>query len=145
MSQSGGRDLCPELISDLVPGLNGGLKKDGLAHVEIRRCAPAGELQLLAWAAGAKDPVISIGLARFSADRILVDENIVVVIFSGGYDSIEAIEYKGGVPKVVLEDSVRGIQLMSDWDRVVITLFDRKGRKTVKTLHVDRGGLEAPK
>jgi len=82
---------------------------------------------------------------RFNADRILVDDNIVVVVSLGGHDSIEAVECKDGVPRVVLKDSTHnGIQLMSEWDKVAITLTAER-KKAVKVLKADWNGLEAPK
>lgn len=75
-----------------------------------------------------------------------MNENITVVVFGGPYDLIEAIEYKGGVPRIVFEDSTHAdIQLSSDWSSVTIALVDQNGKKTVKRLKVDRAELDQPR
>jgi hypothetical protein len=124
--------LCDEIVTDLVPGVNRGASKTALAHVEVRRCAEYGGLQLVAWRASDPAPAIVLGLNRFSIGQMLVNKNVAAIVFPGGYDVIVVIQYVHGTPKVAFYDSTHSrIRLAGDDQQVIVTIDEGTGKNSV--------------
>jgi len=123
---------CDEIVTDLVPGVNRGASKAALAHIEIRRCAEYGGLQLVAWRASDPAPAIVLGLNRFNIGQMFVNKNVAAIVFPGGYDVIVVIQYVSGVPKVAFYDSTHSrIRLTGDDEQVIVTIDDGTGKNSV--------------
>ena len=117
--------LCEEVVSSLVLGINRGLSRTSLAHIEIRRCTQSNFLQLVAWRASAANPTIALTLRRFSIGQMVLNNNVAAIVFPGGYDVIIVIEYLHGEPRIAFYDSTHSaICITGDDKRISITVDD---------------------
>jgi hypothetical protein len=138
---------CPEIVTDLVPGLNARVARKGLPHVEIRRCdSIGGAMQVVAWAKDAELPSLVLLITRFSVGPILMAGNVFAMVFPGPYDSIVVVQYNRGAPKVVFTDSTHAeIQITETFRKVQVKLDFGGGKATTKSFTVDESQLEAPR
>jgi hypothetical protein len=120
-AERGRNSLCDEVIANVVPGVNRKSTLGGLPHVEIRRCAPVGSLQLVAWQRRGKPPALTIPISRFSLGQVLMNRNVFVAVAPGPYDTVIVIQYQRGRPEEVFSDSTHeNVTLTSELDRVIV-------------------------
>jgi hypothetical protein len=140
--------MCPDVVTDLVAGINGQTSVSGLPHVEIRRCPPENAVQIVAWKSRAKHPSLTLNVARFSFGPILMDGNVFVIVCRGSYDYVVVIQYEHGEPKVAFEDSThQQIGLSSEYfrgevRRVVVTKNAVGARSGQNAFYVDEDELD---
>jgi len=119
--------LCPSVITALVPQLTFRRPVTDLRRVEIRSCRPgtAENLQLVAWEERSPKPSLIVETYDLTVIQVLMRCNIFVIETArGAYDTVNVIVYESGKARLALQQTVRdpAIILTTPDDQVKVTL-----------------------
>jgi hypothetical protein len=131
------RDVCPEIVTTLVPQRVFKTPTNRLLRLEIRSCMP-GEtenLQFVGWEGGATKPSLILTTSDETIVQIVMSGGVFVIETTGGsHDTVFAIVYEGGKsfrtgkPRVALQAVTKGsLMITTNPNRVLIDYPDLRG------------------
>lgn len=125
--------LCPSVVTALVPQLIFRRPVTDLRRVEIRSCLPgtAEYLQLVAWEQRSPKPSLIVETDDFTVIQVLMRRNIFVIETArGAYDTVNVIVYEGGKPRLALQQTVRD-------PAIIVTTPDDQVKVTLTPVHAE--------
>ena len=97
-------EICPDLVSLLVPQLIFRAQVAELPRIEVRRCGSNESLKIMCWSRNARDPDLVIDTTDFTIVQSVMSGRIAVIETTGGpRNRLFVIEYNSGGPKLAMK------------------------------------------